>query len=129
MDTRPFVIAAAFGLAAGLIVAGATPLIELRTYLADGRPAREIAETIAEFLAAARRSLDLAHYDFHLSEETAAIVGGAIREAHGRGVAVRIAYNVDHRNPIPVPPPPEPDGSPHRVASACRTRRSPASPT
>ena len=25
-------------------------------------------------------------------------------------MAVRIAYNLDHRNPIPVPPPPEPDG-------------------
>jgi phosphatidylserine/phosphatidylglycerophosphate/cardiolipin synthase-like enzyme len=37
------------------------------------------------------------------------VVAGAIREASARGVAVRIIYNVDHRNPIPVPPPPEPD--------------------
>ena len=37
------------------------------------------------------------------------MVGGALREAHARGVAVRILYNVDHANPIPVPPPPEPD--------------------
>jgi len=36
-------------------------------------------------------------------------VGGAIRDAGARGVAVRLAYNVDHPNPIPVPPPPEPD--------------------
>ena len=58
---------------------------------------------------AAQRSLDLAQYDFHLREDTAAVVGGALREAHRRGVAVRIIYNVDHANPIPVPPPPEPD--------------------
>ena len=37
------------------------------------------------------------------------MVAGGIREASARGVAVRIIYNVDHRNPIPVPPPPEPD--------------------
>jgi phosphatidylserine/phosphatidylglycerophosphate/cardiolipin synthase-like enzyme len=37
------------------------------------------------------------------------VVTGAIRAAAGRGVSVRIVYNVDHRNPIPVPPPPEPD--------------------
>jgi phosphatidylserine/phosphatidylglycerophosphate/cardiolipin synthase-like enzyme len=48
-------------------------------------------------------------------------VGGAIKEAAGRGVAVRMIYDVGHRNPIPVPPPPEPDvqligslGVPHR---------------
>ncbi len=37
------------------------------------------------------------------------MVGGAIQAAAARGVAVRILYNIDHRNPIPVPPPPEPD--------------------
>ena len=41
--------------------------------------------------------------------ETAQIVGGAIAAAAARGVAVRLLYNIDHRNPIPVPPPPEPD--------------------
>ena len=64
---------------------------------------------IAEFLGAARSSLDLAQYDFHLGPETTPVVAGAIREAAKRGVAVRILYNVDHANPIPVPPPPEPD--------------------
>ena len=65
---------------------------------------------VAGFISAAERSLDLAHYDFHLSPEPAAVVGTAIREAKARGVAVRFLYNLDHRNPIPVPPPPEPDG-------------------
>ena len=63
----------------------------------------------------------MAQYDFHLGAETGALVGGAIRDAVARGVAVRIVYDVDHPNPIPVPPPPEPDvqmiaslGVPHR---------------
>ena len=64
---------------------------------------------MAEFLGAAKRSLDLAQYDFNLGPETREVVAGAIRDAAARGVAVRVIYNVDHVNPIPVPPPPEPD--------------------
>ena len=85
-------------------------MIEIRTLRDGGQTAADVAGEIVEFLDRATSSLDLAHYDFHLAEETAEIVGGAIRRAHERGVAVRIAYNLDHRNPIPVPPPPEPDG-------------------
>jgi phosphatidylserine/phosphatidylglycerophosphate/cardiolipin synthase-like enzyme len=36
-------------------------------------------------------------------------VKGAIEGAARRGVAVRLAYNVDHKAPIPVPPPPRTD--------------------
>ena len=64
---------------------------------------------MADFLGAANQSLDLAQYDFNLGPETREVVGGAIREAAGRVIPVRILYNVDHANPIPVPPPPEPD--------------------
>lgn len=84
-------------------------MIDVRTLTDGGQTAGSVAEEIASFLGEARRSLDLAHYDFHLGAETAPIVAGAIRAAGERGVAVRIAYNVDFRNPIPVPPPPEPD--------------------
>jgi phosphatidylserine/phosphatidylglycerophosphate/cardiolipin synthase-like enzyme len=86
-----------------------SPMIEVRTLRDGGQRAEEVASWIAEFIGETQRTLDLAHYDFHLSPETAAIVGGAIRSAAARGVAVRFVYNVDHRNPIPVPPPPEPD--------------------
>jgi len=80
------------------------------TTVHDGtRQPLEVAREIAGFLSGATRSLDLAQYDFHLEPETAAVVGTAITDAAGRGVAVRFLYNVDHRNPIPVPPPPEPD--------------------
>jgi phosphatidylserine/phosphatidylglycerophosphate/cardiolipin synthase-like enzyme len=84
-------------------------VIEVRTLHDGGQGADDVAGWIADFVRAAQRSLDLAHYDFHLKPETASIIGGAIRDAAARGVAVRFVYNVDHRNPIPVPPPPEPD--------------------
>jgi len=83
--------------------------ISIRTLTDGGQQPAEIADEIAEFVSAAKQSLDFAQYDFHLGEETAAVVGGAIKDAQARGVEVRILYNVDHANPIPVPPPPEPD--------------------
>src|SRR5438552_16290722 len=81
----------------------------VRTLTDGGQQPLEIAQAIAGWLGEARRSLELAQYDFHLAPDTAAVVSAAIREASARGVAVRVVYNVDHRNPIPVPPPPEPD--------------------
>jgi phosphatidylserine/phosphatidylglycerophosphate/cardiolipin synthase-like enzyme len=74
-----------------------------------GQQPLETARLVAEFLGSARQSLDLAQYDFNLGPETREVVGGALREAAARGVAVRMLYNVDHASPIPVPPPPEPD--------------------
>ncbi|HET7857170.1 MAG TPA: phosphatidylserine/phosphatidylglycerophosphate/cardiolipin synthase family protein [Gaiellaceae bacterium] len=85
------------------------PAIDLRTLRDGGQSASDVAGWIADFLEPARSTLDFAHYDFHLQPGTASIVGGAIRAAAARDVAVRFVYNVDHRNPIPVPPPPEPD--------------------
>jgi phosphatidylserine/phosphatidylglycerophosphate/cardiolipin synthase-like enzyme len=83
--------------------------IRIRTLTDGGQQPLEVAREVADFFGAARQSLDLAQYDFHLAGKTRELVGGAIRAAHERGVAVRIIYNVDHANPIPVPPPPEPD--------------------
>jgi phosphatidylserine/phosphatidylglycerophosphate/cardiolipin synthase-like enzyme len=83
--------------------------IRIRTLTDGGQPELEVAREVTAFIVAAQRSLDVAQYDFNLGEETAPLVGGAIQDAHTRGVAVRILYNVDHSNPIPVPPPPEPD--------------------
>jgi phosphatidylserine/phosphatidylglycerophosphate/cardiolipin synthase-like enzyme len=84
-------------------------VIHVRTQTDGGQTAETVARDIAGFLDDARESLDLAQYDFNLEPPTAAIVGAAIEAAAARGVAVRIIYNVDFRNPIPVPPPPEPD--------------------
>jgi phosphatidylserine/phosphatidylglycerophosphate/cardiolipin synthase-like enzyme len=84
--------------------------ITIRTLTDGGQTAAEVAAEIAGFLAAAQRSLDLAHYDFALGPETAPPVCTAIRDAAARGVAVRLLWNADVRMPVPVPPPPEPDG-------------------
>jgi phosphatidylserine/phosphatidylglycerophosphate/cardiolipin synthase-like enzyme len=83
--------------------------IRIRTLTDGGQQPPEIAHEVADFLGAAKRSLDLAQYDFNLGPETKEIVARALTAAAARGVAVRILYNVDHVNPIPVPPPPEPD--------------------
>src|SRR3954470_1493706 len=83
--------------------------IEIRPLTDGGQEPSEIARAVAAFVDGAEQSLDLAHYDFNLGAETAAIVGDAIRRAAARGVRIRFVYNVSHSNPIPVPPPPEPD--------------------
>jgi phosphatidylserine/phosphatidylglycerophosphate/cardiolipin synthase-like enzyme len=83
--------------------------IQIRTLTDGGQQPAAIAEAVAAFLDEATQTLDLAQYDFNLGPETAAIVSDAIRRAAARGVRIRLAYNVDHANPIPVPPPPEPD--------------------
>src|SRR4051794_41937158 len=85
------------------------PPLTVRTLTDGGQPAAEVAGWIAAFIDGAQTTLDLAQYDFHLDGDACAIVSGAIERAASRGVRIRFAYNVDHRNPIPVPPPPEPD--------------------
>ncbi len=85
------------------------PPVTIHTLTDGGQTAVDVATQIAAFLDEAKRTLELAQYDFDLRAETAAIVGDAIRRAHDRGVVVRLVYNVDHRKPIPVPPPPSPD--------------------
>jgi phosphatidylserine/phosphatidylglycerophosphate/cardiolipin synthase-like enzyme len=63
---------------------------------------------VAEFLDGASRSLDLALYDVRLSSPVAEIVKGALLGAAARGVAIRLAYNVDHGKRLPPPPQTDP---------------------
>jgi phosphatidylserine/phosphatidylglycerophosphate/cardiolipin synthase-like enzyme len=65
----------------------------------------DMARRVAAFLGEARRSLDLALYDVRLPGEPGEIVSAALREAAGRGVVVRIAYNADHDERVFPPPP------------------------
>jgi phosphatidylserine/phosphatidylglycerophosphate/cardiolipin synthase-like enzyme len=68
-----------------------------------------VARELAAFIARSERSLEIAVYDFDLGPETGRPVVGAIEAAAERGVAVRLAYNIDHAAPIPVPAPPRTD--------------------
>src|SRR2546430_1029225 len=82
-------------------------MIAVRTLTDGGQQPVEIAHALADFAGAAARTLEIAVYDFALGPETEPIVHGALEDAAHRGVAVRLAYNVDHRAPIAVPPPPK----------------------
>jgi phosphatidylserine/phosphatidylglycerophosphate/cardiolipin synthase-like enzyme len=55
--------------------------VEVRTLTDGGQPAEQIAHALADFCGAAKRTLEI-------------------------GVAVRLAYNLDHEKEAPVPPPP-----------------------
>ena len=83
--------------------------VEVRTLTDGGQPAEDTAQALADFLGAAQRTLEIAIYDLNLPPALQTLVVGAIEDAGKRGVAVRLAYNVDHAKTIPVPPPPEHD--------------------
>jgi phosphatidylserine/phosphatidylglycerophosphate/cardiolipin synthase-like enzyme len=52
-----------------------------------------VAQLIADFIAGARQTLDVAIYDFRLSGDAAAIVSAALRERARNNVAIRIIYD------------------------------------
>jgi phosphatidylserine/phosphatidylglycerophosphate/cardiolipin synthase-like enzyme len=83
--------------------------VEVRTLTDGGQPAEDIARTLVDFVSAAERTLEIAVYDFHLPPPLHDLVCGALASAAARGVAVRLAYNVDHAKPAPIPPPPRTD--------------------
>ena len=57
----------------------------------------------------AQHTLDIAIYDLRLPDSLAAIVRTALEHAAARGVALRLAYNLDEDERVPVPPPPRTD--------------------
>ena len=83
--------------------------VEVRTLTDGGQPAEDTAQALADFVGAAQRTLEIAIYDLNLPPALQTLVVGAIEDAGKRGVAVRLAYNVDHGKTVPVPPPPEND--------------------
>ena len=64
---------------------------------------------LADFISASQRTLEIAIYDIRLSDPLEAIVRDALEAAVARGVAIRLAYNVDHPDDMPVPAPPATD--------------------
>jgi phosphatidylserine/phosphatidylglycerophosphate/cardiolipin synthase-like enzyme len=85
----------------------AVPGIEVTPLTDGGQRAADIARLLAEFLAEATKSLDLAVYDVRFETAAGGLVLASLLSAVQRGVAVRLLYNVAHPGPIPVPPPPE----------------------
>jgi phosphatidylserine/phosphatidylglycerophosphate/cardiolipin synthase-like enzyme len=83
--------------------------VEVRTLIDGAQPAADTANALAAYIGAAQHTLDIAVYDFHLPDDLASIVAGALEAAAGRGVALRLAYNVDHPMRVPVPAPPKTD--------------------
>jgi phosphatidylserine/phosphatidylglycerophosphate/cardiolipin synthase-like enzyme len=80
--------------------------VEVRTLTDGGQPADQTAHALVEFVAAAKQTLEIAIYDFNLPPNLNDLVCGALDAAQKRGVAVRLAYNLDHAKEAPVPPPP-----------------------
>ncbi|MDX6481409.1 MAG: hypothetical protein QOG85_1919 [Gaiellaceae bacterium] len=80
--------------------------VEVRTLTDGGQSAEDIANALAEFVSAAKKTLEVAIYDINLPEPTGKIVRDAFDAASARGVSVRLAYNADYRKDTPVPPPP-----------------------
>jgi len=81
--------------------------LDVHTLHDDGRRAEEVAQWLVQWLAPARRTLDLALYDVRLPGAVGDRVADALRGAAARGVAVRIVFNHDEDRPRkPLPPPP-----------------------
>jgi phosphatidylserine/phosphatidylglycerophosphate/cardiolipin synthase-like enzyme len=72
-------------------------VLDVRTHTDGGQTAEAVAERVAAWVGAARRTLDLALYDVRLPDDVGERVAGAIKDAAARGVAVRIAFNQDER--------------------------------
>jgi phosphatidylserine/phosphatidylglycerophosphate/cardiolipin synthase-like enzyme len=74
--------------------------IEVR-FLAEGeQTAQSVAQQLAGFIEGAQQSLDIAIYDFRLSDPLKAIVAGALGARARAGVRIRIAFDADK---LPVP--------------------------
>ena len=86
--------------------------VQAFTLVDGGQPAERTAQALADFVAAAEHSLEIAIYDIRLPDPLAETVHGALEGAAGRGVTVRLAYNADYpdddRPPLPPPPRTEP---------------------
>lgn len=70
------------------------------TLLAQGeQTGDQIAAQLAAFIRGAERSLDMALYDFRLSDPLKAVVASAMQERASASVAIRIAYDADKPEP------------------------------
>ncbi len=65
-------------------------------FLAQGEQTGEsVAHLLADFIAGATQSLDIAVYDMRLNDSLKKILSDALRERSNAGVSIRIAYDAD----------------------------------
>jgi phosphatidylserine/phosphatidylglycerophosphate/cardiolipin synthase-like enzyme len=83
--------------------------VEVRTLTDGGQPAADTADALAAFISAAEKTVEVAIYDLNLPPDLHNLVCGTMNAAAQRGVAVRLAYNADHRKDTDNPPPPATD--------------------
>ncbi len=78
------------------------PPIEFAFLEDGGQSAEGTASLLAQFIAGASSTLEIAIYDLRLSGVAAQTLLEAVRGAAARGVAVRGGFNQDHpRRPLP----------------------------
>ena len=82
------------------------PALQTFTLTEGGQGELDVARRAAEFLGAARETLELALYDVRLPGEPGDVVADALRAAAERGVRIRLVYNTDTDRPPALHPPP-----------------------
>ena len=60
-----------------------------------GQPAEDVAARVIAFVDDAKRSLDVAIYDFEARSGASARIADALERASTRGVAVRVVFNAE----------------------------------
>ena len=80
--------------------------MEVHELTDGGQTAEQVAGWIADFLRPARRSLELALYDLRLPGAVGDELADELRAAAGRGVEIRLLYNIDSARPPAIQPPP-----------------------
>ena len=71
-------------------------MIELRTYRDGGQSAEDVARQVAEFMASAERSLELALYDIRLQDEPAELVTAALLARGTVGIEAIVSGGDDY---------------------------------
>jgi phosphatidylserine/phosphatidylglycerophosphate/cardiolipin synthase-like enzyme len=88
------------------------PDLEIEFLTDGGQTAASVADELGAFIASAEQSLHVAIYDFDAAAPGASRVARALEAAAGRGVQVRLVFNLERR---PAHPPRPPEGDPDVV--------------
>ena len=85
--------------------------VEVHELVDGAQPPEAVAGWLAQFLAGAQHTLEIAIYDIKLPPELTAVLARAFTVVNARGVRSRLVYNVDHPARLRYPPPSQTDTS------------------